>query len=505
MQAETKKPRWHPDTSRKIRTRLVVTGDLILQTAASFSNGGEDDIVDIPLLVDDADGYPAPLLTGASLAGALRGYVAAHASKLRQKGRAVNYAVLLFGAEHSDDAGEQSPLIIDNSVGENGAVEYRNGVKLNAKSRTAANSALYDRTLWAAGTRFPLRFELLISKASYTEWAQDNPSLSFSDYEAELKTALATALYALESEALCLGGRKSRGNGRAKVETWEVRTYDMTSPTDLESWLKGTPPAFVAAQIPGVSHREDERAAFTLTGTFALAGSLLIRTEGGSPDDPDVTHQRARQAKGNEAPLLAGTSIGGALRGRAFRIVNAIPNQPVALVAQIFGSEQDTKSKDRRGSRLQVSERAIRGEEAQIVQSRVSIDRFTGGARNTALFTERPVFSRGNETTVQITLRLQQPGEAEIGLLLLLLKDLWTEDLPIGGEISVGRGRWRGLDAALTYRKAAGGAIKRWRIAADGDKGSGLKFEEGDPAELQPFVDALNAWTQGSEGATEKS
>ena len=31
--------------------------------------------------------------------------------------------------------------------------------------------------------------------------------------------------------------------------------------------------------------------------------------------------------------------------------------------------------------------------------------------------------------------------EAQAGLLLLVLKDLWSGDLPLGGESSVGRGR----------------------------------------------------------------
>ena len=42
---------------------------------------------------------------------------------------------------------------------------------------------------------------------------------------------------------------------------------------------------------------------------------------------------------------------------------------------------------------------------------------------------------------------------AEIGLLLLVLKDLWTGDLPIGGESSVGRGRLRGKEATLSLKE----------------------------------------------------
>jgi hypothetical protein len=45
---------------------------------------------------------------------------------------------------------------------------------------------------------------------------------------------------------------------------------------------------------------------------------------------------------------------------------------------------------------------------------------------------------------------------------LLLLKDLWTGDLPLGGEISVGRGRLAGQKATLTYRRSA--ALQQWVI-----------------------------------------
>ena len=41
------------------------------------------------------------------------------------------------------------------------------------------------------------------------------------------------------------------------------------------------------------------------------------------------------------------------------------------------------------------------------------------------------------------------PQKLMSAMLLLLLKDLWTADLPIGGESSIGRGRLKGLLASL--------------------------------------------------------
>ena len=52
---------WAGDRSRRIVSRLVVEGDLVLQMPAHFSNGDTDELVDMPLLVDSYNGR-TPLL-----------------------------------------------------------------------------------------------------------------------------------------------------------------------------------------------------------------------------------------------------------------------------------------------------------------------------------------------------------------------------------------------------------------------------------------------------------
>jgi hypothetical protein len=90
---------------------------------------------------------------------------------------------------------------------------------------------------------------------------------------------------------------------------------------------------------------------------------------------------------------------------------------------------------------------------------------------------------------VTIHFELLQNGEKdfapEVGLMLLLLKDLWTGDLPLGGESSVGRGRLQGVSATITLDDNV------WVIeAAEGKK---LTFSGiGDPEQLQSdYLDAL--------------
>ena len=93
---------------------------------------------------------------------------------------------------------------------------------------------------------------------------------------------------------------------------------------------------------------------------------------------------------------------------------------------------------------------------ASLVQTRVKIDRFTGGAYEGALFTEQPLIGKpDSEVELHLTLRVpcdaKEPDQRELGLLMLLLKDLWTGDLPVGGESGIGRGRLKGKRSNL-YR-----------------------------------------------------
>ncbi len=122
----------------------------------------------------------------------------------------------------------------------------------------------------------------------------------------------------------------------------------------------------------------------------------------------------------------------------------------------------------------------------ELVQSRIKIDRFTGGAYPTALFSEQPVFAK-DDTELTLYLELLSPKDYEIGLLLLLLKDLWTGDLPLGGEISVGRGRLRGRSATLSWKRAE--KTEEWRIERAGDDPNDSRLKIiGDQARLEAFV-----------------
>ncbi|MBU0702211.1 hypothetical protein KKE26_13120 [bacterium] len=72
----------------------------------------------------------------------------------------------------------------------------------------------------------------------------------------------------------------------------------------------------------------------------------------------------------------------------------------------------------------------------------------------------------------------------EAGLLLLILKDLWNEDLPIGGEKNVGRGILKGVLAKIQWN--------RQEITIE-EKKDGLDISPSDLATLNSFCDSLQS------------
>ncbi len=441
------------NNSREVRERIVIEGTLRLESPAHLGNGDLAGLTDISLLRDPLAGRA--LLTGSSIAGALRNY-------LRERelgyGRAEasdgnTLAEQLFGFidEREDELEKswQSWLIVEDALGSAPNVELRDGVAIDARTRTAKRGTLYDMELLQAGTEFELRFELWISATNSTD----------------LVFALATALHGLETGEIGLGKRKARGFGECRVTNWRARRYKMDDIQDVTAWLKNDwgnteKKARIEETLNICLDDADKRKKMTLNATFKLDSPLLIRSGAGAADEPDTAHFKSKRG-GKDSAVLPGTSAAGAMRARALRIAKTLQLADAdTLIERMFG-KGDTRDRapnretaKPKGSRVVVREREIKdAPEIELVQSRVKIDRFTGGAFPQALFQEQPLFGDA-KTRVQIEIELRAANDGanfarEVGLLLLVLKDLWTGDLPLGGEASVGRGRLKGESATL--------------------------------------------------------
>lgn len=484
--------------NRRIVERIVVTGELVLETPAHF--GGDDALgfVDMALVRDPLHGDA--LLPGASIAGALRSYLrtrlAGYGVKEPHPKHGDDDLALLFGYQHDDD-GAQSSLLTADARSRFPAVELRDGVAINPVTRTADDKKKFNLELLPAGVIFDLRLELLVRAADADKGAQD-------DQATRMVTAFAHALQGFERGEIPLGARKRRGFGKCRVHAWQVRRYDLRQPPALLAWLSqdahGAPTAQGAgpsiAQLLGVADRAepDKRAGFTLRATFGLESSLLIRAGGDEAGQPDMVHLTSPR-NGKPAPILSGTSWAGVLRSRALRIAQTVGarRRAVEYIADLFGPQMTNANVKPRASRLWVEESIIEQPAEPLIVQRVQIDRFTGGTLPGALFAEQPVFAAPQtEVRLEITVQAQRGSDAEsqrrleadAGLLLLLLKDLWVGDLPLGGEASVGRGRLQGKCATLTFHKPESDDGPAWTLTRADDRVA----VAGDAAELERMV-----------------
>ncbi len=498
--------------SRGVKERIFVRGLLQLDTPTHFGGSEAEGSTDMPLLYDAKDNRK-PLLTGTSIAGALRNYLREYQQGYRWQEdvtaprESKSWAEKLFG--HLDDqqskqqnsqrrerSSVHSWLMVDDALGQfpdtGDPTEFRDGVSIDPKTRTAEEGKKFDLELLSAGTIFPISFEL---------WVDEDESNS------HLLEAFAIVLHGLEQGEIGLGMRKRRGYGRCHITGWQVFHYKMDNPTQIIGWLTHNsadnqgfqPDIYTLLDVqPSLPHQGK---AFDMQAAFTLDGSLFIRSYGNEKNEADAVHLQSWR-DGREKPILPGTSLAGALRARALKIANtmaAAPGQAKQFVNELFGRRMESDGDEPSGSRLLVQETTIEQGVSNLVQNRASIDRFTGGARDTALFNEQPVWGKP-ETRITIDLRLlmkaeKEEGEkieserlfnAQIGLLLLLLKDLWTCDLPLGGESSVGRGRLQGKNATLTL----GGTV--WKMK---DENGRLQFSgNGSQEELQDKY--LNAFLE---------
>lgn len=427
--------------ARLLAARWVIQGRLTLVTALHLG-GGESDTVDMPVLRDGRTG--APLLPGTTLAGAFRN---ALADRLNGYGSCEPDEVSgLFGGRRGDDEGAQSPLIVFDAIGTlpgGAGFEVRDGVAISPSTGVAEDHKKYDFEVLPAGTTFPVRVDLLVSPEA--------------DEDALLKK-LATALDALSHGDNGFGARRTRGLGKVRAVwaatrhdlsteggwlTWALSDHELSVPTSSWTIYK----ALREAGGVNISRLPDARSLVTVKLSLRMAHDFLVRSAGVTPEAPDVSHLRS-----GGYPILPGTSLAGVMRAQALRIaklVRTTHGDAEQWIDRLFGphfeGQRAMPGFEPRASRLRVGEAKFEGSNAQR-QARIAIDRFTGGVVDGALFDEQPEVGG----RVNLTLELRDPQPGELGLVLLVVKDILDGRLPVGGTSSIGRGFFSGTATVET-------------------------------------------------------
>lgn len=434
----------------RIMGKVILTAKLTNETPLLIGRGSGDSVdIEVMRLPDGK-----PYIPGSSIAGCLHSFLKhkddyfwGKDSKDNQKGNPLQSHIRF------DD------LVANSSNNDNIAV--RDGVRINHQKGIAEDKGKYDYQIVEPGLEFPFKAEITLRASMGT-------GTNVQDFVSQIKASL-------ESPHFRIGANTNTGFG--KVICSEFKAYHFEFPNHGEAWFSFLEKeVFDIPEMPITSNPKDlGEDSFSIQATFRLKSSLMIGAYGIDGNEPDKSHLKSR-----DRHVLPGKSIRGAIRHRAVKIWNSL-GKPLNEIDNLFGMV-DEKNKIQRG-RLRVEEFLFQEEEVcPMVQNRIRIDRFTGSVIDGALFNSEPVWKKGEER-IKLTFTILKNAVAEEKkLLLLLLKDLWLEDLAIGGEKNVGRGILIGLEAEICN----GGQ----KIAAFKRKGNGpeLEFTFGKSEEINLLV-----------------
>lgn len=431
--------------------RLVLKGQLRLLSPLIIGGGsslyGDSDII----ILKDKEGNP--YIPSSSLNGALKHRFNEYHYKGTEDGYKQNklwfwggeYKLRLENGEHDRRSCQSSMIITDLvlSEGNKAHITVRDGIKINRKSGITEEGAKFDFEIVEPGISFDFQMEVVIRKV----------------FNRELFHSFFTWIaYQLSESNVAIGARTSQGFGRCRLENITSYMFDYRNKSDIIAWLSGQWDGTKSVQMDyskikdlfSYKHKQ-----FKIKAYFRVKNSLIIGSYSGNPEAPDKVHIKSLHGS-EKIAVVPGTSLRGALRSRAERIINTLGRDGTEVLKGLFGWVQDDKGKIDSSSkafksRIRIEEKPITiNTFVEEIQHRIKINRFTGGVINNALFDSMPIWAlQDNESMITLELSIDNYKEWEAGLMLLVLKDLWNGDLAIGGEKSIGRGILAGQRAFI--------------------------------------------------------
>lgn len=437
--------------ARKVKTRVRLEGELVARTALHVGGMGGDADVDLALAVN---GNGTHYIPGTSLAGVLRSWFE------HFDGGTDHF----WGPRTSRERPEEghASLVIVEDAPINGRVEteIRNGVGIDRQTGTAATGIKYDRGVLPRGTRIPLRVTIDFTDEATWEAASDS---------------WFALLEALKRGQVRFGAGKTRGLGRVQLAAPSVKVQQLSTRAGMLAALKDGGESVSFETLPAPA-KHSTRPWLTFTVHWRPLGPLMVKS---GVDGLAVDMLPLVSAVGLDAVrfCLPGSAIKGTLRSWCERLVCTLLDRPEVqernsgsrflaqveqpLVKHLFGSANtyraagvlsvddcyainqiaadqwnaiETATSD--GS-LQSALRTS-GLDGRLQQSyHVAIDRWTGGAADSMLFTVlephaltwEPLRFDLDLDSKRLDGSLQFPI---LALLLLMLRDLGKNRIPLG-------------------------------------------------------------------------
>ena len=330
---------------------------------------------------------------------------------------------------YSNNNGDYSSKIIFTDLLPEGDVRVtvRDGIRIDNKTGLTEDKAKFDYEIIEPESVFE----------SYIEIHYNKPN--------SIKQIIKTIERDLKDKKIKIGSKTNVGFGEISFKESKVSFYDLRKKEDAIKWIAKEDNITTLDDVEGLEYKYND---LTIEFKFFIKDSVIVRYYSSDAYDVDSTHITS-----NGKYIIPGPSIKGAIRARAERILNTLNiKNKEKLLRYLLGESFNKENKASIPSRVTVNEVIIEQEVEADIQKRIKIDRFTGGAINGALFDSMPIFAKEYNAPNIMRITIKDPIEAEIGLILLILKDLWTGDLLMGGEKNIGRGALKGFKISIDYK-----------------------------------------------------
>ncbi len=434
---------------------------LIIEATTPLAVGsGEKDILTDALVATDVNGLP--YIPGTAIAGVVRHMI--------EEVKPTEFDIKqIFGYQDKRD-GRGSEIIFTEAKILNSEGKVVDGMNLKAKEDSllklydelpirqhvrindkgvSANHGKFDEQVVFAGTRFCFELEM-VAKSETIE--------NFNHILAQI-----------QSKQFRIGGGTRSGFGEIEVKELYTRHLDLTEPNELDLYLKKS--SNLSESWDGWEKTEAKPSAtqgwteYKLTLTpddFFLFGS------GFGDDEADMTPVKERKVVwdddfhghlSEELVLIPATSVKGALAHRTAFHYNRLKerfagytgdkepkvgNENEAVQA-LFGYEKQEEKKQVRGNLIFSDIIENKAFEDKIL-NHVSIDRFTGGAIDGALFQEKVTYGKGKTFEFRILANNKAfEGDENVQKAFeAALSDVCNGMLPLGGGVNRGNGVFTG-------------------------------------------------------------
>lgn len=415
-------------TQNRYIAHIVIEADTPLKVGSNAS----DFIQDSPI---QKDWNGLPMILGTSIAGVLRKDFEKTFDKTKAEdifGKENGSKVIISNALLVDEKGKvceelilkKSPFLalFDN-------LPIRDHTAITDKG-TAKEHAKFDEEVVYKGTRFKFSIEFIEDE----------------------KTTFEAILNLLSNPAFRLGGGSTKGFGKLKII--EIKT----ALVDLENYSSSLNGSEVLTSLYGEAKASHPKT-HTIYTLHIKPDDFFMFGSGFGDSDADMTavYEQVVDYKNakltDKQVLIPASSIKGALAHRTTYHFNKLKGNTieakngVETIDTIFGHKKelasDKKTELGQKAKILISDCFKENKAQTKTFDHVSIDRFTGGAIDGALFQEKTVARDDDSYTIKILVE-NTIEQIYLDAFENALKDIVTGMLPLGGSTTKGHGVFSG-------------------------------------------------------------